>query len=73
MALPSADQLKRALAVTQKIAQLEAELASILGGKAAGKGSTGVKRNMSPEARERIAAAQRLRWAKARKEKKKAE
>lgn len=73
MALPSADQLKRALAVTQKIAQLEAELASILGGKSGSKGSTGVKRNMSPEARERIAAAQRLRWAKARKEKKKGE
>lgn len=73
MALPSADQLKRALVITQKIAQLEAELASILGKAGAKPSGTSVKRNMSPEARERIAAAQRLRWAKARKEKKKAE
>lgn len=73
MALPSADQLKRALVISEKIAALEAELASILGNKggiARGK-APAKKRNMSPEARERIASAQRARWAKVRREKKK--
>ena len=77
---PSIDRLKRAVEVAEQIEKLQSELASILGdkqaaapapvakaakvavSKPAGKG----KRTMSPEARERIAAAQRARWAKSR-------
>lgn len=72
MNTPSTDQLKRALKISQDIQKLEAELAAILGGKKVSSAS-GTKRNMSPEARERIAEAQRKRWAKFNKEKKKAE
>src|SRR5580692_4244683 len=77
---PSIDRLKRAVEVAEQIEKLQSELASILGKqpavstapvakaakvaaiKPAGKG----RRTMSPEARERIAAAQRARWAKSR-------
>lgn len=69
MSLTSA-QLRKAVTLTEKIEELQAELASILGGsakpakkerkeRAPKKG----KRTMSPEAREKIAAAQRKRWA----------
>ena len=85
----SLDQLKRAVQIHEQIANLEAELARLLGG-AIGK-ATGAKRGrkpaaataeageavvtrkkkgkrtMSPEAREKIAAAQRRRWAKQKK------
>ena len=62
----SASQLKRALAVREKIDALEAEFNSIMENNGtvasvAGKG----KRKMSSEAREKIAAAQRARWARA--------
>lgn len=78
--LPSVDQLTRALEVTRQIEKLQAELASILGGdfKAMGKlpkaEKTGgrKRREMSPEAKEKIAAAQRLRWARQKKADKKA-
>lgn len=77
MSTPTSEQLKRAIKVSQQIQQLEAELAAILGGSKRGaKADLSVsppKRNMSPEARERIAAAQRARWAKFNKEKKKAQ
>ena len=87
---PSIDQLKRAIAIQEKIAVLQADLAAILGS-SAGTGTTGAKRGrkpkaaaeaeidgeapvkrrkkrvMSPEAREKIAAAQRKRWAKQKK------
>lgn len=79
--LPSVDQLTRALVVTREIEKLQAELASILGGdskavkrlaKAEKTTPTGrKKRTMSPEAKEKIAAAQRLRWAKQKKADKK--
>lgn len=82
---PSVDQLKRALELSEKIQQLEAELNGILGGqsvkpvaaaaavaasaparaKVAKPSRKGAGR-ISPEALERIAAAQRLRWAKVR-------
>ena len=81
---PSLVQLKRALAISEEIQQLEAELAAVLGGgatitsnKAAApaaaaaasiKGKRGPKKGgkrfVSPEARAKMAAAQRARWAK---------
>jgi hypothetical protein len=81
---PSVDQLKRAIKLSEKIQKLEAQLAAILGTSAAptavrayvrkGKSSKGTpggkKRVISPEGKERIAAAQRLRWAKLKKAKK---
>ncbi len=79
---PSVSQLKRALDIAEQIQKLEAELAGILGNREAAvavreKSEPAAKkvrkkrRNMSPEARERIAAAQRARWAKARGDSKK--
>lgn len=78
---PSIDQLSRAIEVKKQIEKLEAELAAILSG--VGSTGRGVgrppkadkgekvagrkKRQMSPEAREKIAAAQRARWAKQKK------
>ncbi|SKA89059.1 hypothetical protein SAMN02745166_01530 [Prosthecobacter debontii] len=76
--LPSVDQLTRALEVTRQIEKLQAELNSILGGnyKSVGKLPKAEKqgrkkREMSPEAKEKIAAAQRLRWARQKKAEKK--
>jgi hypothetical protein len=58
-------QLQRALEIKQRIESLERELAQL------GVGGTnrGPRRQMSAAARERIAAAQRARWAKQRKNK----
>jgi hypothetical protein len=95
---PSSDQLRRALAIQEKIDALQADLVAVLGGqggsttsaapkKGRGKGRKNAakasadssdaasetpvkrkkKRTMSPEAREKIAAAQRKRWAKQKK------
>ena len=71
---PSIDQLKRALAISEQIQALEVKLASVLGNRARATGPSSSKtstakpakgkRTMSPEAREKIAAAQRARWAK---------
>lgn len=84
MPAPSVDQLKRAIAIKEQIENLEAELASILGGTAAPAGKRKyakratsdetekpkkAKRVMSAEGRARIIAAQKARWAKAKKEK----
>ncbi len=76
---PLVKRLKHALVLAEKIQALEAELASILG-QSAGPSSTAAavlstrktrkKRNLSPEAREKIAAAQRARWARVKKAKK---
>jgi hypothetical protein len=74
----SVDQLKRAIEIAEQIQQLEGELSEIvrgLGGRPVADSKPAVvitatktrrrkKRTMSPEARERIAAAQRARWAK---------
>jgi hypothetical protein len=73
---PTVNQLKRAIQISEQIADLEAELASILKGAApesqqtlsgtdAPKRTRRKRRAMSAEAREKIAAAQRARWAKA--------
>jgi len=63
----SVEDLKRAVALRERIEELQRELAGILGGSAApAKGRRG-PRFMSAEARARIAEAQRRRWAKHRK------
>jgi hypothetical protein len=62
----SAAQLRRAVGLKEQIEELEAELVKILGS-SGGNGVTRGGRNLSPEARERIAAAQRKRWAQYRK------
>jgi hypothetical protein len=89
MITPSLENLKRAIEVAEQIEKLQAELASLFGGKAP-KAATGKtsrrrgrpakadkpvkekkpKRQMSEEARARIVAAQKKRWAKIKKEKK---
>jgi hypothetical protein len=73
----SVSQLKRALKIAEKLEALQAELASVLGGSSIKRKYTKSdssaapakkgKRTMSPEAREKIAAAQRKRWAKQKK------
>lgn len=65
-------QLKKAASLADKIEKLQKELASILGGSSAGAKTAKApkakkKRVMSAEAREKIAAAQRKRWAKQKK------
>ncbi len=70
---PSIQQLKRALTISEQIEKLQGELASILGSAApasapktiATKPAKAGARTLSPEAREKIAAAARARWARA--------
>lgn len=65
MSTPTVQQLQRAISITEQIQQLQSELDSIFsGGVAPVAAKRKGKRTMSPEARERIAAAQRARWAK---------
>jgi hypothetical protein len=69
---PTIEQLKRAIEIREQIDRLEKELAEILGGAAVPESASPVgkrakvkkarKRYLSPEARARIAAAQRERW-----------
>jgi len=72
---PSVEQLQRAILITEQIANLEAELKVVLGGAGQVTATAPVKttaaakpakkkRTMSPEARARIVAAQKERWAK---------
>lgn len=80
--IPSADTLRRAGEIVQEIGQLRSELARLFsdaGGavqvrsaRTPAKSSAGGRkpRNMSPEARARIASAARARWAKYRADKK---
>src|SRR4051812_40129698 len=60
----SAQQLKRALSIRERIDALQNELAAISGESATG--AAGPRRKMSPAARAKIGAAQKLRWAKQR-------
>ena len=67
---PSLDQLKRAIAITEQIDALQSQLAAILGGSssatvpaAAPAKTRKGKRTVSPEARAKMAVAQRARWA----------
>lgn len=59
-------QLKRAVAVRERIEELERELAEILGESHSGAVTNGQggRRKMSAAARAKIAAAQRARWAR---------
>jgi hypothetical protein len=59
-------QLKRAVAIKERIEALERELASVVGDAApSGRGTIPKRRRrMSPAARAKIAAAARARWAK---------
>lgn len=69
---PSIAELQRAIQIQEQIEKLEAELKAVLGGvtiAAPVKTATvdkplKKKRTMSPEARARIVAAQKARWAK---------
>jgi hypothetical protein len=81
---PSVAALRRAIEITEQIGKLESELKAILDGKgsSAPAASRSVaaaasvaapakkRRKMSPEARARIVAAQKARWAKVRAAKK---
>ena len=88
MSRPSTDQLQRAIKISEQIAKLEAELATILGGAAPAKraytkrATSDVaapakkkrkKAKMSAEGLANIIAAQKKRWAKVRREKAKME
>jgi hypothetical protein len=62
------DKLEEALSIRKQIAALQAKLGGLFGGSDGDvpkvkRGPKAGKRSMSPEARERIAAAQRARWA----------
>ena len=71
--MPTLIQLKEAVTIAEQIEELQAKLASLVGGSgsvvsvpkavSAPVAKSG-KRTMSAEARARIAAAQRARWAK---------
>ena len=64
----SVSQLKRAVVIREQLEMLEHELAGILGeSQAIRSNGHGGRRKMSPNARAKIAAAQRLRWARYRK------
>lgn len=71
--MPTTSQLRKAVIISEKLDALEVELAAILGGSSApakavkAPKAKKTKRTMSPEAREKIAAAQRKRWAKSKK------
>ena len=69
----SANDLRRAATIKDKIETLQAELNNILGGGAVGngfvahaRGRKSGRRKMSAAGRAKIAAAARARWAKAR-------
>ena len=74
-ATPSIASLKKAIDLAEQIEKLQSQLAALVGGSSpvvstpraavtpVKRGKRG-KRTMSPEAREKIAAAQRARWAK---------
>ena len=58
-------QLKRAVAIKERIEELERELESVVGRKAGSSSAGGRKRRkMSASARAKIAAAARARWAR---------
>ena len=72
----SVTELRKVLQIKEEIATLETQLAAVLGGAVAAPAAPtgkkrgpkpgskrGGRRKLSPEARERIAAAQRARWA----------
>lgn len=63
----SSHDLRKAIALKERIEELQSEVQRLLGGASAAKPTPAAgKRTMSPAARARIAAAQRARWAKLR-------
>lgn len=68
----SVQQLKRAVAIKERIARLEKKLATLLGESNPAPAGTGSqpRRKMSAAGRARIAAAAKARWAKVRAAKK---
>ncbi len=69
MHIPTSSQLLKAANIREQIESLEAEISALLSGTSAPVKSPKTtarkkRRKMSAEARERIAAAQRKRWAK---------
>lgn len=62
----SAHDLKRAIALKERIEGLQSELVAVLGYSDASEPTAPRKRRMSASARAQIAAAQRARWAKIR-------
>ena len=69
----SVTELRKVLQIKEQIATLEVQLEGVLGASVASgpaakpvAGKRGGRRKLSPEARERIAAAQRARWAASR-------
>lgn len=64
----SASKLQKVISLKRKIERLNGQLEKIGGGpspvKQSGEAPTRKRRNMSPEARQRIAAAAKARWAK---------
>jgi len=71
---PSLSQLKQAVKLAEKIEELQKELDSLIGSQEAGAAENAEPKKkrgrppMSAEAKEKIAAAQRKRWAKDKKE-----
>jgi hypothetical protein len=61
-------QLRRAASIKEKLDALSRELRSVLDGTSTNGAPLGKKRTMSASARRKIAAAQRARWAKLRRE-----
>ena len=57
------DQLKRAVAIKERIEELERELQSVIG-KSGSRNRSKSRRRMSAAARAKIAAAARARWAR---------
>jgi hypothetical protein len=75
--IPSSDTLKRAAEILEEIESLQAELVGLFGSTAAAVSPAkrrgrppGKRRKMSQEARARIAAAAKARWARYRADKK---
>ena len=65
----SVSQLKRAVSIKESIEKLNKELRSILGGSKGFNRAANSSRMMSLAARRKIAAAQKARWAKLRRDK----
>lgn len=76
--IPSADTLKRAAEILEEIEKLQSEMVGLFGASASAGGAAakrrgrppGKRRKMSAEARARIAAAAKARWARYRADKK---
>lgn len=58
------NQLKRAVAIKQRIEELERELQSVIGRGAGSSSAVRKRRKMSAAARAKIAAGARARWAR---------